>query len=120
MLDPRWFFPYSNESIYGIGWQHWFNNPEDQRAVEPPAETKRQMDLYQQLKATPDPKAQADLFKQIIQIAQEQFYSVGISTLPDGYGIVKNDFHNVPDSMPNAFLYNNPGPTRPEQYFKSP
>ena len=119
MLDPRWFFPYNDESIYGIAWQYWFNNPKDEHAEEPPAEIKRQMDLYNQLKATPNPKVQADLFKQIIQIAQEQFYSVGISTLPNGYGIVKNNFHNVPDSMPNAFLYNNPGPTRPEQYFKS-
>ena len=119
MLDPRWFFPYSEESIYGIAWQAWFNNPQDELAEEPPAETKRQMELYEQLTSTPDPEEQAELFKQIIQIAQEQFYSIGVSTLPNGYGIVKNNFHNVPGSMPNAFVYNNPGPTRPEQYFKS-
>jgi hypothetical protein len=43
-----------NESNYGEGWQYWYNNPKDERAIEPPAAPKKQMDLYDQLKAEPD------------------------------------------------------------------
>ena len=45
ILEPRWYFPFSNESIYGEAWQYWFNNPKDERAEEPPAAVKQQMDL---------------------------------------------------------------------------
>lgn len=34
-----------------------------------------------------------------------------------GYGIVKNKMHNVPELMPDGFLYPTPGPTNPEQSF---
>ena len=27
ILEPRWYFPYSGESLYAEAWQTWFNNP---------------------------------------------------------------------------------------------
>ncbi len=56
------------------------------------------MELYDQLKAEPDAAKQNELFKQIVQIAKEQLYTIGVSTQPDLYGIVKNNFHNVPQA----------------------
>jgi len=118
ILEPRWYFPFSNESIYGEAWQHWYNNPKDERAEEPPAEVKKQMELYQQLKASAKPEEQTKLMKQILEIARDNFYVMGISLPSNGYGIVKNDFHNVPATMFNAYLYPHPGPTNPPQYYK--
>ncbi|HZG68259.1 MAG TPA: ABC transporter substrate-binding protein, partial [Herpetosiphonaceae bacterium] len=118
VLEPRWYFPYSGESNFGMAWQYWFNNPQDERGEEPPAEVKRQMELYNELKATPDPAQQAELMKQVLQIAKEQFYVIGVALPPNGYGIVKNDFHNVPATMFNAYLWPHPGPTNPQQYYK--
>jgi len=115
ILEPRWYFPYSTESQYAVLWSYWYNK--DPRGEEPPAAPKKQMELYDQLKATGDPKKQDELMKQILQIAQEQFYALGIALPTNGYGIVKNNFKNVPKSMPGAWLYPNPGPTNPEQYF---
>lgn len=41
------------------------------------------------------------------------------TVLPVGeYGIVKNDFKNVPAPIPGSHVYSTPGPTRPEQYFE--
>ena len=34
-----------------------------------------------------------------------------------GYGIAKNNFKNVPTTMPNAWLYPTPAPTNPAQYY---
>jgi peptide/nickel transport system substrate-binding protein len=117
ILEPRFIFPTGTESNYGEGWQYWYNNPSDQRAVEPPAEVKKQMELYDQLKAEPDQAKQADLMKQIVQITKEQFYTIGVSTQPDLYGIVKNNVHNVPEAMVSAYLYPTPAPTNTVQYF---
>ncbi|HSH80336.1 MAG TPA: ABC transporter substrate-binding protein, partial [Herpetosiphonaceae bacterium] len=118
VLEPRWYFPYSGESNFAMAWQYWFNNPQDERGQEPPAEVKKQMDLYNQLKAEPDPAKQSELMKQILQITKEQFYVIGVTLPPNGYGIVKNDFHNVPATMFNAYLWPHPGPTNPQQYYK--
>ncbi|NOZ27672.1 MAG: ABC transporter substrate-binding protein [Chloroflexi bacterium] len=118
ILEPRWYFPYSAESNYAELWQFWYNK--DPRGEEPPEPTKKQMELYDQLKATGDPDKQADLMKQILEIAADQFYVIGISLPPKGYGIVKNNFHNVPKVMPGSWLYPNPAPTNPCQYFKDP
>jgi peptide/nickel transport system substrate-binding protein len=55
-----------------------------------------------------------------VQIAKEQFYTIGVSTQPDLYGIVKNNFHNVPESMVSAYLYPTPAPSNPVQFFIDP
>lgn len=123
ILEPRWYFPYSGESLFGQAWQSWYNNPSGQGALtapeEPPADIKAQMDLYDQIKASGDPAEQAELMTQILDMAAEQFYAIGIALPASGYGIVKNNFHNVPSPHPGAWLYPNPGPTNPEQYWIS-
>jgi peptide/nickel transport system substrate-binding protein len=115
VLEPRWYFPYSAESQYGMLWQYWYNK--DPRGEEPLPAPKKQMELYDQLKATGDSKKQDDLMKQILVISQEQFYAIGIALPTNGYGIVRNNFKNVMKTMPAAYLYPNPGPSDPPQYF---
>lgn len=119
MLEPRWYFPNGNESNYGEAWQYWYNNPNDERAEEPPEIVRQQMDLYNQLKSTADPERQFQLMTQILDIAKEQFYTIGISLTPNGYGIVRNNMHNVPASILNAYLYPSPGPTNTFTYYFS-
>ncbi len=119
ILEPRWYFPFSNESNYAEAWQYWFNNPSDARAEEPPEAVKQQMDLYNQLRATGDQAGQNALMSQILQIAADQFNVIGISLPANGYGIVKNNMHNVPDTILQAYLYPSPAPTNPETYFYS-
>lgn len=123
VLDPRWYFPYSDESNFAQAWRTWYTNPGGAGATtqpeEPPPATKQQMELYDQLKTTADPERQAELFREILDIAAEEFYAIGISLPLQSYGIVKNGFHNVPEVMPSAWLYPHPAPTNPEQYFRS-
>src|SRR5690606_20418859 len=47
VLEPRWYFPYSDESNYAIPWAFWFHN--DPRGEEPPAIVQEQMALYNQI-----------------------------------------------------------------------
>lgn len=117
ILDPRWYFPYTTESNYATAWANWYNG--DKPAMKPPPETRKQMKLYDQIKETPGEDDRKKLFMQILQIAQEQFYAIGTVLPAPGYGIVKNNFHNVPKSMPGAWIYPNPAPTNPEQYYIS-
>jgi peptide/nickel transport system substrate-binding protein len=121
ILEPRWYFPFSGESLYAEAWQSWYNNPGGIGALtapeEPPAEVKRQMELYDQIKESGDAERQAELMNEILQIAQEQFYAIGISLPAPGYGIVQNSFHNVLSPHPGSWLYPNPGPINPQQFW---
>jgi len=120
ILEPRYYFPFSNASIYAPLWAKWYLNPKDSAAEEPPADIKRQMELYNQLQATSDSDKQIEIMKQVIQIAADQFYVMGIARTADGYGVVKNNFHNVPAVIPDSSKYPNPAPTNPCQYYIDP
>jgi len=57
------------------------------------------------------------LFQNILAIAKEEFWVIGTARISKGYGIVRNNFHNVPKTIPNSWIYVTPGPTNPSQYF---
>ncbi|QVQ55012.1 ABC transporter substrate-binding protein [Spiractinospora alimapuensis] len=119
MYDPRWFAPtQSGESNFAIPWAQWYvSDGNDTRGEEPPADVRAQLEIYDEVQGEADEEAQIELMREFMEEAKEQFYAIGISLTPNGYGIVANDFHNVPDSMPTSSIYNDPGPTNPEQYF---
>ena len=119
MLETRWYFPSTNESNYAEAWFTWYNpggNP-TATAEEPPDPVKQQMKLYDQIKATGDNQKQQELMKQLLDISADQFFAIGMSLPANTWGLAKNNFHNVPKSMPDAWLYPSPGPTDPPQYF---
>ncbi|WP_020574353.1 ABC transporter substrate-binding protein [Actinopolymorpha alba] len=122
-LDPRWYLPVNESaSAYATPWAKWYVTG-GKDGMEPDASTpagkaaKQQLALYDEIKRTPDESARRALMTKILDIAAETFWAIGISLPVGGYGIVKNNFHNVPKSMPDSFIYPTPGPTNPEQYF---
>jgi peptide/nickel transport system substrate-binding protein len=119
IYDPRWYFPFSAESNYAQAWQTWYNKPSNPltQPEEPPEAARQQMDLYDQLKETPDVDEQNALFAQILDIAQQQFWAMGLVLPINGYAIVKNNFMNVPETFPEAYVFVTPGPTNPQQYY---
>ena len=115
MLEPRWYFPFSNESMFAIPWAQWWRGNPD--APEPPEAARRQMDLYDTLRGTADPDEQIRLMEEILEIAADEFYAFGIALPPTGMGIASNRLGNTPTEMPDAWLWPTPGPTNPEQFF---
>jgi peptide/nickel transport system substrate-binding protein len=119
MLDPRYYVPTDPNAMYAPGWQLWYRDRANASAIEPPDLTRQQFALYDKLRGTADTAGQAAIMKQILQLAADAFYVFGISLPPDGYGIVRNNMHNVTETMPNSFGWPTPAPTRPEQYYKA-
>ncbi len=117
ILDPRYYFPFSHESVFATAWALWYEDPAHPGAQEPPETARRQMELYDALKTTPDPARQTALMRQILDLAADAFYVIGIARPARGFGIVKNNFHNVPPVMPLSWVYPDPAPTHPAQYF---
>ncbi len=120
LIEPRVYFPYTGESGWAPLWQYYYNDDPRAGDVVPPEPALKQMELYDMVKASPDPEKQTEYMKEMLAIAQEQFWNMGIASPVPGYGIVKNNMHNVPESMPGSWLYPQPAPTNPCQYFFDP
>ncbi|MGW5362984.1 ABC transporter substrate-binding protein [Actinopolymorpha pittospori] len=115
ILYPNWYFPSRGDAAFAPAWGAWYESG-GKDGEEPPARVRQQMDLYTRLTHTVSAQERDDLYKQLLAISQEQFYVIG-TVLPTGaYGIVKNEFHNVPKSLLYGWVYPLPGPTSPEQY----
>lgn len=124
LLDPRYYLPFSANSFYAPAWQTWYNNPTGTGATykpeEPPEQIKAAMKLYDRIKTTGDLKQQTQLMKEILNTAADQFYVIGVTWGAEGYGVVRNNFRNVPPLMPWSWDYPHPAPENPCQFYIDP
>jgi len=119
LISPYNYMAFSGNR-FGIPWTYYWNNTPEPKATpeEGPEPVVQQQALYDQIRATGDPDEQIRLLEEILKIAEEQFFVMGISLPAPEYGIKKTTFRNVRmTGMPNAWVYPNPGPDHPAHFF---
>lgn len=119
LLNPGSFLmPGGAGSTFAPAWGAWYDlGAGTIEPQEPPADVLRQQELYDQVKATADLDLQRTLMNEIIDIATDRFWAIGISLDMGQYGVVKNNYHNVPDAMPESWNYPDPFPTNTSTYW---
>lgn len=120
LLTPNQFlFPLGWGSTWAPAWGEWLQPSGDfgGEPEEPPEDVKRQKELYDQIKATADFDKQVELMNKIIEIAIDRFWVIGISLDMGQFGVVKNNYHNVPLAMPESWNYPDPFPTNTCTYW---
>ncbi|MHA1399478.1 MAG: ABC transporter substrate-binding protein [Candidatus Heimdallarchaeaceae archaeon] len=122
LINPGEYLPNAigKTCAYAVPWAYWFGNSSHPLAEEPPESVKQQIALYTQIKSSGNQTERIDLMRQILDIAADYFWVMGISTWGSGFGVKKTYFHNVPMVMPEAWLYPQPAPTNPCQYYMEP
>ncbi len=116
LLEPRWYFPYSSESLNAPLYGLWFQTG-GKKGEEPPAGVKEMMEIYKTILATVSREEQKKLFAKIIEANRENLWVIGLVHDPPDYYVVANNFFNVPKSDFQSWIYPNPGPAHPEQFF---
>lgn len=139
LSNPNNYFPYSATSHQALRWAAWYNG--DERTigeVEAAAEVEasgdnasepfaldpqdeqiyRQWELWDLVKTTPDAEQQAAYVMELLDITADQFYVIGISTPPNGFGVVSNAMRNVPDTIYSSWTFASPGPVNVYTFFK--
>jgi peptide/nickel transport system substrate-binding protein len=111
------YIPLGLDTSWGIPWWYWYENPSNPRARVPPAPVRRQYELYELIKATTDPTEQQALMREILDIAADEFFAIGVLRYGFDDGIIRRGFRNVPEFFMNSWSYPNPAPTNPAQYF---
>lgn len=118
LLNVQSYFPDRAAAFQAPAWGDWYAS-QGAEGEEPPENVKRMMELYRELQKIADPEEQREVMSEIIQISADWFPEICVTTQPDLFGVVKNNMHNVPESMLKSATYPNPGPTNPETYFFS-
>lgn len=121
MLEPEFFVPASFENaaqvFYAIPWARWFNDPNTPGAETPPKSVVSQMEVFRRVMIETDPTARSALMAQVLEMAADEFYLMGICLEPDRVAIRSPGFRNVPASHFDSWLYPDPGPFNPCQFF---
>lgn len=116
LFSPKFFLPSRHDALYAVPWGQYFAGqpggvrPDNEAAL-------RQQDLYRQLLSAPEQQERIELFQEIIDIAKEEFWTLGIMQPTVEYGIRSNRLRNVPDTLMASTMYAHPGASNPEQYY---
>lgn len=116
LLDPRWYFPYSTESLNAPLYGAWFQSG-GQKGEEPPAEIKNMMETYKQILRTVSEEKKKELFKSILAANEKNLWVIGLVHDPPDFYVVAKNMLNVPKKDFQSWMYPNPGPAHPEQFF---
>ena len=127
LLSPRPFVPSAWDSDYARGWSKWFlrgglyGNP---RAAElktppPPLEhpLRRAMEIFEEAKATPDRAEQVEVFREVLEIAAENIWTINITTPTPALIIVKDGVRNVPEVVLDGWNYLTPANAGLETFY---
>ena len=117
LTDPRWLFA-TGGSSYAPLWSQWYEGGSPKE--EPPEAMQRQAKLYrEQVVGTSDTETQYEAMRQIIEIARDEFWTMGVSRPAESYAIVSDRMHNVPGDgkMWLAFKCPYPAVTNVSQFF---
>jgi len=115
ILDPRWYFPYSSESLYAPLYAQWFQS-DGKRGEEPTEVIKEQMETYKTILRTVSDDKIKELFSRIIAADEENLWVIGLVHEPPDYYVVAKNMVNVPAQDFQSWIYPNPGPIHPEQF----
>jgi peptide/nickel transport system substrate-binding protein len=119
LLDPRWYFPYSTESLNATQYGLWFQS-NGKSGEKPPPEIEKLMDTYRRILTTVSEEKQKELFREIIEADEKNLWVIGLVHPPDDYYVVAKNMHNLPKRDFQSWIYPNPGPIHPEQFFFAP
>lgn len=116
LLEPRWYFPFSAESLNAPLYGQWYQT-RGKQGEEPPELIKNQMTIFDEIVCSPTHERKKELFSQIIRANQENLWVIGLIYQPPDYYVVSNSMKNVPQKDYQSWIYPNPGPVHPEQFF---
>ncbi|GAB3433697.1 ABC transporter substrate-binding protein [Flindersiella endophytica] len=94
VIDPRWLFA-TGGSSYAPLWSNWYEGGTP--AEEPPEAMRRQMQMYRErVIGSANQDEQYAALKEIIDVAKDEFWTMGVSLPGDPYAIKNDRLHNVP------------------------
>jgi peptide/nickel transport system substrate-binding protein len=119
MVDPIYQFPFDERSWMAPAYGVWYKTGGTD-GMEPTADYKAAMDLYDEFKLTTDPAAQVEIGKSIVRMATENMWTMGTVGLVPNPVVVNNCFMNVGESHTADWIIMTPGTQDPAHFYFAP
>ena len=116
VLTPQYYLP-TLPVGYAPAWGTWRASG-GADGEQPPEAVLRQFELYDQLRSAASEDERHALMTQVLQIARDEFFMIGVSSPGTGYGVVKRDFGNMVGHSFFAASFPTPGVLSPEQFYR--
>jgi peptide/nickel transport system substrate-binding protein len=117
MFDPRSYTPMEWHSYFGLGWYFWRVATPDGEPVEPPQEIQEIRQTYDDVALQPTQELQLEQMKQVIQLAADNFWMIGVSIPAPGYQPINARLGNQPTSFTQGWIEGVTKLTYPEQWY---
>lgn len=117
ILDPRYYVPGEYFGMYGNGWFAWRVGATDSVQIEMPEDILAIRALYEEVLAQPTPEQQIEKMKEVIQIAADEFWVIGISRPGPGYQPASTRIGNMPSEWIAGWIEGVQKIKYPEQWF---
>lgn len=115
LINPVFLFPVLNVTgapLYSL----WYTS-DGEKGVEPPAEMRELMELYEVYSTTADDDERLAIGKEIVSKSTDNCWIIGSVGEAPTPMVVKNNFRNVPENALYEFILQHITHTHPEQYF---
>jgi ABC-type dipeptide/oligopeptide/nickel transport system permease component/ABC-type transport system substrate-binding protein len=126
LVDPRNFVAISAESMFAPGNGIWFSRGGLHRKQGEPAEgvepavgspVRRGQEILERALREPDPARRPAIFREALDIAAEEVWSISVATPPPALAVVKHGFRNVPRNLLTGYMYSTPANAGMETFF---
>ena len=115
-IYERAYTPTQRSTYWAPEWGLWYST-NGEAGEEPTGEPRELQKLYDQIKDTADEATRVELFTQLYHDYLVFFPDIITCGRKVDPGVVKNNFHNVPDQSRQSWPLKTPALTNPEQYF---
>ncbi|MFH0825596.1 MAG: ABC transporter substrate-binding protein [Pseudomonadota bacterium] len=116
LLEPRWYFPYDSNSLHAPYFAQWYQTG-GAKGQEPPTEIKECMQAYGKILTTVSSEEQKKLFASIMALNEKNLWVIGLVGEPPDFYVAAPNMFNLPKKDFQSWIYPNPGPIWPEQFF---
>jgi len=117
ILDPRYYVPGEYFGMYGNGWFAGRTGATDSVQVPMPDDMLAMRALYDEVLTQPTPEQQIDKMKEVLQMAADQFWVIGISRPIPGYQPYNSRLGNMPEQWIAGWIEGVQKIKYPEQWF---
>ncbi|MDQ7989344.1 MAG: ABC transporter substrate-binding protein [Candidatus Dactylopiibacterium sp.] len=104
------------ESRMSLPWVKWYMS-QGKEGEEPSPSMKKRLALYDKWQKASSLQEADALFREILQLAADEFEVIGVVLPPASPAIRKNKLINVFDTMPAGWTYPTPAPALPQSWF---
>ncbi len=117
ILQPRYYVPGEYDSLFGVSWFYWWAGAQDAVTIEPPQEVKDLRLKFEQVGQQPTQEAQIAAMTEVLNIAADNFWVIGISRPGNGFQPYHERIGNFPDQWIHGWGEGVEKITYPEQWY---